>query len=145
MSGESILDKHRREARKKGAGRGDARGVASGNADGAGHAAGVSVSEAFVSMLDFVLSTGRRVALPYATLLKAECEGASSITLTYSTDKVVITGRRLDTLYKAIVQHRAREVKVSINADKSAPFEKGDGGNGGDGVVVATVTITPQE
>lgn len=142
MSGESILDKHRREARERDAGRGDARGATGGNADGNGDDAGLSVSEAFVSMLDFVLSTGRRVALPYATLLKAECEGSASVTLTYSTDKVVITGRRLDTLYKAIVQHRAREVKVSIGAETAVPFEMG-----GDEVVVvvAAVTITPSE
>lgn len=148
MSGESILDRHRREQRERapgttpGANTRDARGNAHGNAGGDADDGGLSVSEAFVSMLDFVLATGRRVALPYATLLKAECDGSASITLTYSTDKVVINGRRLDTLYRAIVQHRAREVKMSINADKSAPFEQGDGG---DGVVVASVTITPQE
>ena len=147
MSGESILDRHRREAREKsapgapGSESSNARGNASGDTHGEADQRGLAVSEAFVSMLDFVLPTGRRVALPYATLLKAECDGSSQITLAYSTDTVTITGRRLDPLYKAIVQHRAREVKVSINAEKSGPFEKEIGG---DEVVVASVTITPQ-
>lgn len=144
MSGESILDRHRREAREKSPGNrnGNAADNASGNAYDDADQRGLAVSEAFVSMLDFVLPTGRRVALPYATLLKAECDGSSKITLAYSTDTVTITGRRLDPLYRAIVQHRAREVKVSINAEKSAPFEDRDGG---DEVVVAAVTITPSE
>lgn len=145
MSGESILDRHRREAREKSAP--GAPGPGSGNASGDTHGdadqRGLAVSEAFVSMLDFVLPTGRRVALPYATLLKAECDGSSQIMLAYSTDTVTITGRRLDPLYKAIVQHRAREVKVSINAEKSGPFESGTGGS--DEVVVAAVTIMPVE
>jgi len=142
VSGESILDRHRREAREKSPAGDNGIGNRDGNAAGDADQRGLAVSEAFVSMLDFVLPTGRRVALPYATLLKAECEGSSKITLAYSTDTVTITGRRLDPLYKAIVQHRAREVKVAINAATSTPFEQE---TGGDEVVVAAVTITPQE
>jgi hypothetical protein len=149
VNGESILDKHLREQRERTPGAsapGDASGNTSGNAAGDGHDAGLSVSEAFVSMLDFAFADGRRVALPYATLLKAECHGAASVTLTYSTDTVVITGRRLDTLYKAIVQHRAREVKVESGNAKALALKNGGGTpGGGDEVVVAAVTITPQE
>lgn len=152
MSGESILDRHRREAREKSSAGDNGIGNRDGNIAGDADQRGLAVSEAFVSMLDFVLPGGRCIALPYATLLKAECEGSSKITLAYSTDTVTITGRRLDPLYKAIVQHRAREVKVAINADRSATFESGGAGagsgggpGGGDEVVVAAVTITPQE
>ncbi len=149
MSGESILDRHRREAREKSApgasgapGSGDGRGNADGDTGDDVDSRGLSVSDAFVSMLDFVFADGRRVALPYATLLKAECDGSASVTLTYSTDTVIITGRRLDTLYKAIVQHRAREVKVESGNAKALALKNG-GGGGAPGVVVAAVTITP--
>ncbi|MEN1706035.1 MAG: hypothetical protein AAGJ54_11055 [Planctomycetota bacterium] len=67
-------------------------------------------SEAFVSMLDLELANGNRVALPYATLLKIEFDPSSSIRMQFSTDEVLIEGRRLEELYRGIMQHRVRTV-----------------------------------
>lgn len=82
------------------------------NGDGGEAGSGaLAAAEGFVAMLDLQLATGDRVALPYATLLKAAFNPSEGIKLTYSTDDVVISGRRLEPLYKAITQHRARIIK----------------------------------
>ena len=70
-----------------------------------------AAAEGFVAMLDLQLATGDRVAFPYATLLKAVFNPSDGIKLTYSTEDVMIEGRRLEPIYKAISQHRARFVK----------------------------------
>lgn len=64
------------------------------------------VAEAYVATLDFRLKDGTRVALPYATLLKSSFDPSKGITLEYSTDTVMISGRNLEPVYKAIAQHR---------------------------------------
>jgi len=120
VSGDSVLAKYlepppdakRRQTRSEGA---DAGEGASG------------VSETYVSMLDLVFGDGRHVGLPYATLVKAEFDPSKGITLRFSTDDVTIEGYRLEPLYKAILQHRAREVKATGRAGE---FEKEKNGSG---------------
>lgn len=118
MSGDSILTKYlepppdakRRQPRSEGA-----------------EAASVNASEIYVSMLDLVFPDGRHVALPYATLVKAEFDPSKGIALRFSTDDVTIEGYRLEPLYRAILQHRAREVKAT---GRTGEFEKEKDGSG---------------
>ncbi|MEQ9617074.1 MAG: hypothetical protein RLN60_03470 [Phycisphaerales bacterium] len=129
MSGESIVDKYLpKQPRRSGNDRDD------GNAPASEIRETFRDGEMYVAMLDLVLKGGNRVAMPYSTLLKAEFDPSSGITLRYSTDDVTIQGSRLDQLYKAILQHRAREVVVS--GGRIVPA--GDGGP-----VVTAITVTP--
>ena len=129
MSGESIVDKYMPKQPRR-----------SGNDAGDDNTSATEIRETFrdgemyVAMLDLVLKGGNRVAMPYSTLLKAEFDPSNGITLRYSTDDVKIQGSRLDQLYKAILQHRAREVVVS--GGRIVPV-------GGDGPVVTAITVTP--
>lgn len=93
------------------------------------------ISESYVSMLDLVLVAGQRVALPYSTLLKVEFDPTKGIALHFSTDEVTITGYRLEALYRAIVQHRAREVK---ELGHKGEFEKE-----GSGPVITEIRCQP--
>jgi hypothetical protein len=93
------------------------------------------IGDRYVAMLTLVHATGNQVALPYAMMIKAEFNPSVGITLRFSTDDVTIAGRRLDDLFKAITQHRAREVR---EAGKNAVFEKE-----GSGPVVTAIHIHP--
>jgi hypothetical protein len=93
------------------------------------------ISESYVSMLDLVLVAGQRIALPYSTLLKVEFDPTKGIALHFSTDEVTISGYRLEALYRAIVQHRAREIKES---GSKGEFEKE-----GSGPVITEIRCQP--
>lgn len=67
----------------------------------------------YVPMLDLVHADGRRMAFAYATLLKAEFDASKAIVLHFAVERVTIEGHRLADLYRAIIQHRAREVIAS--------------------------------
>lgn len=99
---------------------------------------GYAASETGVAMLDLVFKSGQRVALPYATLIKAEFDPGKGITLHFAAETVEIGGRRLDDLYRAIIQHRAREV---IEGDEDKGFDTG----GKAAAVTAIRRIMPEE
>ena len=94
------------------------------------------IGERYVAMLDLVLEDGRRIGLPYAMLLRAEFDPDKGIALRFTSDDVTIAGYRLGELYRAILQHRAREV---VECGRRAEFEKADG----TGPVVNSITIRP--
>lgn len=79
-------------------------------ADGSSHDAYASAEGSYVPMLDLVQADGRRMAFAYATLLKAEFDASKAIVLHFAAERVTIEGHRLAALYRAIIQHRAREV-----------------------------------
>ena len=99
---------------------------------------GVDAAEGYVAMLDLEFSDGNRSALPYSMLMKAEYDPSVGITLRYSTEDVVITGQRLEALYKSIIQHRERRVSAAGNAGRFDPA-------GNSGGVVTAITCTTAE
>lgn len=120
MSGDSILSRYLEPAPE--AKRRQPRGEGADAGEGAS-----GVSETYVSMLDLVFADGRHVGLPYATLVKAEFDPSQGITLRFSTDDVMIEGYRLEPLYRAILQHRAREVRATGRAGQFEKEKDGDG------------------
>jgi len=74
---------------------------------------GNAVAESYVAMLDLILSDGNHVALPYTTLLKIEFNPSSEIRMRFPMDDVVIKGTRLESLYKALTQHRVPSIKAA--------------------------------
>lgn len=83
---------------------------------------GVAASERFVPMLDFVRADGSRFAMPYSMMVKVEFVPSKAIVVRYSTEDVLIAGYRLEAVYKAISQHRLRQLRETDQ--KSAAFEK---------------------
>ncbi len=116
MSGDSILDRYLNEPPRP-----TKRAAAPPSTEV------VEASERYVAMLDCVLGNGNRVALPYAMLLRAEFDPSKGITLRYSTEDVEIAGYRLEPVYRAIVQHRAREIKET---SRQSGFESEQEGSG---------------
>lgn len=78
------------------------------------------VAEAYVAMLDLHLANGDRVALPYSLLMKIEFDPSEGITLRFSTDDVTIKGRRLEPLYKALMQQRVSGIGEASNGHPAA-------------------------
>lgn len=103
MSGDEILNRYLRPH----AGENGARGP-------------LRPAEAHVAMVDLHLGDGRRVALPYATLLKIEFDPSTGITLQFATDVVTVSGRRLEPLYKGLLQHRVQEVAPAVRGEFEA-------------------------
>jgi len=69
--------------------------------------------ERYTAMLDCALAGGNRAAFPYSMLLRATFNPSTGIELVFSGATVTIKGRKLDDLYRAIIQHRATSVTAS--------------------------------
>lgn len=84
------------------------------------------------AMLDVRFRDGRRQALPYSYLARVEFDPSVGITCTFVSERVVITGRALASIYSAISTHAALAV-----CESDATFDEGDG------VFVASIVIEP--
>ena len=67
-------------------------------------------------MLDVHAEPHERHAFPYSLMRKASFLGGKRIVIEYMPEKVSIEGIRLEPLYRAILQHRARSVRVNGDA-----------------------------
>lgn len=81
----------------------------------AGNDAATNTLPTPVAMLDLEFANGSHAAYPYATLVKASFDPSSGITLSFAAEDVVITGHRLEELYKAITQQRTPRVKATTS------------------------------
>lgn len=63
-------------------------------------------------MLDVHLSVNKRHAFPYSLMKKVSLQG-KKIVIEYMPEKVCIEGINLELLYRALIQHRARSVRVN--------------------------------
>lgn len=68
-----------------------------------------------VAMLDLVLADRTRIAFPYATLSRVLMDPDRGIVLSFSADEVLVEGTALESLYKAIIQHRCNRIETSSN------------------------------
>jgi len=68
-----------------------------------------------VLMLDLVLADRTRVAFSYATLSRVLMEPERGIVLSFAADEVLVEGTGLESLYKAIIQHRASRIEITSN------------------------------
>ena len=114
VTGDSFLDRYFAESARREAG-----------SERATRRREPAVAEAYVATLDLRLKDGKRIALPYSTLLKSSFDPSKGITLEYSTDTVTIQGRNLQAVYKAIAQHRLSALRES--GERAAAFAHDDG------------------
>tara|TARA_A100000171_G_scaffold42943_1_gene44644 strand:- start:5652 stop:6044 length:393 start_codon:yes stop_codon:yes gene_type:complete len=68
-----------------------------------------------VMMLDLVLADRTRMAFPYTTLSRVLMDPDRGIVLSFMADEVLIEGTALESLYKAIIQHRCNRIETSSN------------------------------
>lgn len=72
-------------------------------------------------MLDVHAGPHERHAFPYSLMRKASFLGGRRIVIEYMPEKVSIEGMGLEPLYRAILQHRARSVRVNADARGFGP------------------------
>ncbi len=70
-------------------------------------------------MLDVHVEAGTRYGLPYIALIALEFDPSEGIVLHFSSHRVQIFGRRLDSLYKALLLHQVAWVQVADGAGTS--------------------------
>ena len=58
-------------------------------------------------MLDLRFKDGRRKALPYGYLTQVDLDPSADLTIAFTACQIKITGRNLDAVYKAILNHTA--------------------------------------
>ena len=72
-------------------------------------------------MLDVHAGPHEQHAFPYSLMRKASFLGGTRIVIEYMPEKVSIEGIGLEPLYRAILQHRARSVRVNGDARGFGP------------------------
>ena len=92
----------------------------------------VTLPASNAAMLDVRFRDGRRQALPYSYLAKAEFAPSVGITCTFVSERVTITWRDLASVYAAISTHAALAI-----CESDATFDEGGG------VFVEAITIEP--
>lgn len=66
-----------------------------------------------VRLIDFVLKSGDRFALPYAYLIEVKLTGGDTVELTFTEKIVTIRGRSLAALYQHLLANTARRIEES--------------------------------
>lgn len=92
----------------------------------------VTLPASNAAMLDVRFRDGRRQALPYSYLAKVEFDPSVGITCTFVSERVIVKGRDLASVYAAISTHAALAV-----GESDATFDEGEG------VFIESITIEP--
>ena len=91
-------------------------------------------------MLDVHANPHERHAFPYSLMRKASFLGGTRIVIEYMPETVSIEGMGLEPLYRAILQHRARSIRVNGDARGFGP-KTNDSGE----PVITRITIDQSE
>jgi hypothetical protein len=81
----------------------------------------VATSGEYPPMIRFKFATDNVHALAYAYLTGIEYDASGTITLEFSSHKVVIKGRRLDALFGSLVNHQVIAVRQQSMTDARPP------------------------